>query len=119
MMRLATGFYSRGEGAVDQGRYGNGAAAWQIMLANRKPLRLPADIWKMAAQEYGTLAGRLFAMDERRLSDTAQSSLREASLPVQLCAPYVKAYIENYPGDEVEKIVYPPIQEILECFEWE
>jgi hypothetical protein len=116
MARLATGFYSRSTGVIDQGRYGNGAATWQIMLANQKSLRLSADMWNMAAREYGTLVVRLFKMDERRLSGASQAVLREAALPVRLCAPYIRAYIENYPGDEVETVVYPPIREILERF---
>ena len=103
MTKLTDGMYNRNNPSKDQKRYGNGAAIWQLMLANRIKLRLPADIRQIAAEELGILSLRIVAENARRLGSRYDPA--EGILPVQTALPYVQEFVLANPGNEVETIV--------------
>lgn len=112
LARVAGSYYDRSDPAQDKGRYGNGAATWQLVLKNRQKLRLPPHAWKVAALEYGILTLKLVATDARRLDGSPQFRPDEAAMPVLIALPFVREYVARHPGDEVETHVLPDMLNI-------
>ena len=112
MTKLTDGMYNRSNPSRDQKRYGNGAAIWQLMLENRKNLRLPAEIWQIGAEELGILSLRIVAENARRLGQRYNPS--EGILPVQAALPYVEEYVSACPGNEVETVVLRDMRNMLQ-----
>jgi len=101
MSKFALQMYNRNDPSRDQGRYGEGAAIWQLILENRKAFRLPADIWRMAAVEYGALTTHMVALVKQKHEKDVDYDPQEATLPVEIALPYLEEYSRAYPGDEV------------------
>jgi hypothetical protein len=112
MAQIAGSMYDRSDPSRDKKRYGNGAATWQIMLANRKRLRLSAEAWQLAATEYGILSMRIVAVNARRLEPQKYDPYQGA-LPVREALPYIEEYVKKHPGDEVETVVLPDMNKIV------
>ncbi len=112
MAKLTDGMYNRSNPSRDQKRYGNGAAIWQLMLGNRKKLRLPADIWQIGAKELGILSLRIVAENARRLGSRYDPA--EGILPVQAALPYVEEFVSACPGNEVETVVLRDMRNMLQ-----
>ena len=111
MTKLTDGMYNRNNPSKDQKRYGNGAAIWQLMLANRIKLRLPTDIRQIAAEDLGILSLRIVAENARRLGSRYDPA--EGILPVQTALPYVQEFVLAHPGNEVETIVLRDMRSML------
>lgn len=111
LMAVAQSNYDREDPADDAGRYANGAATWQLMLENRKHLRLPREAWKRAALEYGILVLRIVAQDARRLGIFYKEA--EGYAPLRAALPYIEEYTAENPGDEVETEVLADIRKLI------
>ena len=107
MSELANGLYNRNDPANDSGRYGNGASIWRIMLINRKKLRLPAEAWRNAAQEYGILSLRLLAVEARKTGNWwCTFDGYETAYPVYEAHDLVEEYVKAYPGGVIETDIF-------------
>ncbi len=112
MLEIAHTMYDRVNASCDQRRYGDGASVFRMMLLNRKSLRLPLEVWKDAAQEYGILTLRLCAETARNVGawfygfDGYENAwhLREA-------LPLVCEYSKVQPGDIVDTDIVHDMKE--------
>ena len=97
---IACSYYSRDPGRVDPGLYGEAAATYHLILANRRALRLKREEWAQAIVEYTALCIRLG-------NDTLNSASRyypllnpRPYLPIGAAAKaFIKEYLLSNPTD--------------------
>ncbi len=103
LMTIAHNYY---DPSLDTGRYGEAVSTYQVLLHNRRDLRLSRDLWRTAVSEYCAVALRLFTdcVNQRGGDDDRDSP--EEFLPIATeTFPLVDEYLAANPGDEtVEEI---------------
>lgn len=67
MVMLASAYYNRNDPAQDAGKYGRAAGIFDLLLENRKRLRVSRDHWVYALYEYGALMQKLSMLSVRAM----------------------------------------------------
>jgi len=79
---IAHTYYDRGNAQRDAGLYGEGAAVFQLLLVNRKALRVNREGWRRALLEYGNLCLRLGADTSLRAEKQNPAANPQESVPI-------------------------------------
>lgn len=97
---IASGYYSRDPARVDPGLYGEAAATYHVILANRRELRLGREAWAQAVIEHVALCIRLgndtlnFAVKHRPLLNPLPYLAIGAA-----ARGFIDEYLESNPAD--------------------
>jgi len=99
---IANSYYNRGDSAMDPGRYGCGASTWELLLTNRKKLRLSREPWQRAVYEFGTLTMRIASDAITMMGKTPQGpDLDECLFMVDPAIQFSKEFLATNPDDEM------------------
>lgn len=118
LLSLPGGYYDRTDPQKDHGMYGQAAAIFHVLLANRRALRVQREDWVAAAYEYGTLLLRL-ASDTMRKALAVDASVdpREFIPIVANAVPAVKECQEANAGDKNIAFVLDHMQRWIQGLE--
>jgi hypothetical protein len=106
MMRMISGgYYNRNDPANDPGKYGFGAGVLQLLLENRKRLRLSREDWSTALYEYGALMQKLGMISLRAMEVQGHIDPHECRFFLENGRVRVDEYLAaNQPNDVIQKL---------------
>jgi len=98
---IAHTYYDRGNAQRDAGLYGEGAAVFHLLLANRKELRVNREGWRRALLEYGNLCLRLGADTSMRAEKQNPAANPQEAVPIVGAAlPFIDEYVTANQNDK-------------------
>ena len=106
MMRMISGsYYNRNDPANDPGKYGFGAGVLQLLLENRKRLRLSREDWSTALYEYGALMQKMSMVSLRAMEVQENIDAHECKFYIDNARSRVNEYLaSNQPNDVIQKL---------------
>lgn len=101
LQQIAHSYYNRGNAANDAGRYGCGAATWELLLTNRKALRVSREDWQDAVYEFGALAMRIVSDAMMMMEKSPQGrDLGECLFVVDPAVRFSEEFLARNPDDQ-------------------
>jgi len=115
MQSLAATFYNRNDPARDRGLYGCAASLWQLVLKNRKSLRLTRDDWRTAVYEHAVLAMRMaqHAGQEMERQTRMPARIHEFIFIAEAAEPFVEEFLAANPSDPMILELWRKLQSFL------
>lgn len=106
MMRMISGScYNRNDPANDPGKYGFGAGVLQLLLENRKRLRLSREDWSTALYEYGALMQKMSMVSLRAMEVQENIDAHECKFYIDNARSRVDEYLAtNQPNEVIQKL---------------
>ena len=100
---MATSFYNRNDPKFDARQYGCAASIWQVILKNRKPLRLNRDDWRIAVFEHAVLTKRIALHAGQAMEQLTHrpAEVEEFLFITDATVPFLEEYLAGNPTDAV------------------
>jgi hypothetical protein len=105
MIMISSGYYDRNDPAQDPGKYGFGAGTLQLLLENRKRLRLSGEDWATALYEYGALMIKLNMESTRAMEVQGFIYPQECRFYLENGRDRLDEFLaSNQPNDAIQKL---------------
>ncbi len=101
---IACECYNRNDPSLDRGEYARAVSTYELILRNRKNMRLPREAWSRIIYEYGALAIKVADDAFRKMERSQQTlSISEFVFVAQNARPFVDEYLAaNQPDDKIK-----------------
>ncbi len=106
MMRMiASSYYRRNDPAADAGLYGRAAGIYQLLLENRRSLRLNREEWSEVLYEYGALMQKLNMVATRAMEQSGSSDPAECRFFLEQARSRIDEFVAaNTPNDAIASL---------------
>lgn len=106
MMRMiASSYYRRNDPAADAGLYGRAAGVYQLLLENRRTLRLNREQWSEVLYEYGALMQKLTMVATRAMEQSGRVDPEECRFFLEQARRRIDEFTAaNPPNDAVKSL---------------
>ncbi|MEI7845037.1 MAG: hypothetical protein WCK35_04445 [Chloroflexota bacterium] len=99
---IATSYYNRNDPQLDPGLYGRAAGVYQLLLENRRKLRLNREDWAKVVYEFGALLEKLNMECMRAMEEANQIYPDECLFYLELARNRVDEFLQsNQPSDTI------------------
>lgn len=103
MRMIASGYYRRNDPAADKGLYGRAAGIYQLLLENRRSLRLNREEWSEVLYEYGALMQKLNMVATRAMEQSGNIDPAECRFFLEQARSRIDEFVAaNTPNDAIK-----------------
>ncbi len=105
MRMIASSYYRRNDPASDPGLYGRGAGVYQLLLENRRTLRLNREEWSEVLYEYGALMHKMTMVATRAMEQQGRVYSGECRFYAELARSRIDEFVlANPPNDGIKSL---------------
>lgn len=114
LQMIARSHYDRNDPKLDAGMYGRAAGTYQLLLENRRTLRLNREDWSRVLYEYGALMEKLSMVSTRAMEEAGHVYPDEFRFYLDLARTRIDEFVQsNQPTDTIT-FISNSVNEMLE-----